>query len=216
MINKKYILFDLDGTLTDPFEGITKSLQFALSHFGIEENQENLKKFIGPPLKDAFIEFYNFSDKQTEKAIEKYRERFSVKGLYENKVYDGIPELLKALKDAGKVIILATSKPIEMAEIIMHYFGLSEYFDFLAGSTLNGDRHTKSAVIGYALEQMKITDTSQAVMVGDRKFDIFGAKDFDITTIGVLYGYGNKAEFEVAKADYICESIKNVKELLLG
>ena len=113
MIDKKYIIFDLDGTLTDPFEGITKSLQLALKHFGIEENQEDLRKFIGPPFRDALMKNYGFDNEKVKLVVEKYRERFATKGVYENKVYNGIPELLKDLKDAGKTIMLATSKPID-------------------------------------------------------------------------------------------------------
>lgn len=216
MINKKYILFDLDGTLTDPYEGITKSLQYALKHFGIEEPQKNLRKFIGPPFKEAFLEYYKFDEKKIEQIVAKYRERFSEKGLYENELYKGIPELLKALKDNGKKIALASSKPGEFAEIILKYFNIYDYFDFLGASNFKGERNTKSKVIGYTLEQMGISDVSEVVMVGDRKHDVIGAKDFKIETIGVLYGFGGREELETAGAEYICESVEDLKALLIG
>ena len=215
MIYIKYILFDLDGTLTNPFEGITKSVQYALASFGIEEKQENLKKFIGPPLKYAFMEYYNFSEDKAVEAVKKYRERFSVKGLYENDLYDGIPKLLGRLKENGKTIILATSKPIEFAEKIIEHFNLTQYFDFLTGSTLKGERDTKGEVIEYALSQMKITDLSQAVMIGDREHDIIGAKENGIESIGILYGFGDREEFETAGADYICETVEDIGKLLI-
>lgn len=215
MIDKKYILFDLDGTLTNPFEGITKCVQYALASFGIEEKQENLKKFIGPPLKYAFMEYYNFSEYKAMEAIKKYRERFAEKGLYENDLYDGIPELLSRLKKNGKTLILATSKPIEFADKIIEYFNLTQYFDFLAGSNFKGERGTKGEVIAYVLSELNITDLSKVIMIGDREHDIIGAKENNIQSIGVLYGFGDRDEFENAGADYICETIEDIGKLIL-
>lgn len=215
MLNKKYILFDLDGTLTNPYEGITKSVQYALSSFGIDEKQENLKRFIGPPLTYSFKEYYGFDDESTAQAIKKYRERFSQKGIYENDLYEGIPELLDKLKKSGKEIILATSKPIEFSERIIEYFNLTKYFSFMAGSTLKGERDTKAQVIEYALSRMGITDLSQVVMIGDREHDIIGAKANNIESIGILYGFGDREEFEKVGAEYICDTIKDLEKLLL-
>ncbi len=215
MLNKKFILFDLDGTLTNPYEGITKSVQYSLASFGIDEKQENLKRFIGPPLTWAFKEYYGFNDETTAQAIKKYRERFSEKGIFENDLYEGIPELLDILKKSGKEIILATSKPIEFSEKIIDYFGLTKYFSFMAGSTLKGERDTKAEVIEYALNEMNITDLSQAVMIGDREHDIYGAKANNIESIGILYGFGNREEFEKARADYICDTVKELENLIL-
>jgi len=215
MLNKKYILFDLDGTLTDPFEGITKSVQYALKYFGIDEKLENLRDFIGPPLKDEFMKCYNFDEQMAEKAIEKYREIYLVEGIYQNKIIDGIPKLLEELQNNGKNLILATSKPIESAEIVMNYFDLKKYFTFLAGSTYKGERHTKSDVIEYALGQSNVTDVSQAVMIGDRKHDVLGAKDFAMQSIGVLFGYGDRAELELAGADFIVETVLDLRKILL-
>ena len=216
MLNKEFILFDLDGTLTNPYEGITKSVQYSLASFGIDENQKNLKRFIGPPLTWAFKEYYGFDDEKAAQAVKKYRERFSTKGLYENDLYEGIPELLDTLKKSGSEIILATSKPIEFSEKIIDYFDLTQYFSFMAGSTLKGERDTKAEVIEYALQEMNITDLSQVVMIGDREHDIYGAKANNIESIGILYGFGNREEFEKAGADYICDTVDNLGKLILG
>ena len=143
-MDKKYILFDLDGTLTDSMEGITKSVQYALRKFNIKVNDLNdLCKFIGPPLNESFMEFYNFSEEDAAKGVDFYREYFAEKGIFENKPYENIDKLLKKLKAAGKILILATSKPEPYALRIMDHFNLSQYFDFIAGSTLNGSRSKK-------------------------------------------------------------------------
>lgn len=215
MIKKKYLLFDLDGTLTDPYEGITKSFVYALKCSGIDATQESLRKVIGPPLTYSFKTFFDFNDEQTKVAISKYRERFSEKGLFENTVYDGISELLKKLKENGKVIALATSKPIEFSEQIIEHFGLSEYFTFMAGSTLKGERDTKAEVIEYALKELGVKDKSEAVMIGDRMHDIIGAKESGIECICVLYGYGDREEFEKYGADYIVDTISDLEKLLI-
>ncbi len=212
----KYILFDLDGTLTDPEEGITKSVAYSLESFGIKvDNLEDLRKFIGPPLKDSYMEFYQFSEEEALHAIQKYREYFPKKGIYENKIYAGIRDLLEALRGNGKKLLLATSKPTVYAKIILDYFDIAEYFSVIAGSELDGSRVDKSEVIAYAFEQAKIVDQEEAVMIGDRKHDILGAKKMGISSIGVLYGYGSREELEQAKADRMVESVKELKDLLL-
>lgn len=217
----KYILFDLDGTLTDPKEGITKSVAYALKSYGIEvKDLDSLCKFIGPPLKDSFVNFYGFSDAQGAEAVEKYREYFRPYGVYENKVYDGVDELLRELKACGKIIILATSKPTVFAKVILEHFDLMKYFDVVCGSELDGSRVKKGDVVAYALEQAgelerqageleraKEIDKSLAVMIGDREHDILGAKENGLDSIGVLYGYGDRAEHEAAGADYIVETV---------
>ncbi len=215
MTDKKYILFDLDGTLTDPFEGITKSFLYALKSFGIEENQSNLKKIIGPPIKDAFIEYYGFDEEKASEAVLKYRERFSKTGIFENFLYDGIDDMLKALKSSGRVLILATSKPIEFADKILEHFKIKQYFDYLAGSSFSGERGTKTEVIRYAIEISGINDLSEAVMIGDRHHDIDGAKAVGIESVGVLYGYGELEELEKAGADAIAQTVEGLKKLLL-
>lgn len=215
MKNYKYILFDLDGTLTDPKVGITKAVAYALRDFHIDvENLDDLCKFIGPPLKDSFMEYYGFSKEDSDTAIKKYREYFSVKGLYENIVYDGIKEVLQTLKDNKKTLILATSKPKIFALKILEHFDLLKYFDFVSGAELDGTRDKKGDVIAYALAENHIADLSSVLMIGDRKHDIIGAKENYIDSMGVLYGYGNKEEFQKAGADYIVSTVKEISCVL--
>lgn len=210
------ILFDLDGTLTDPGEGITNSVAYALEKFEIKnEDRSQLYKFIGPPLKDSFMEFYGFSEEDALKAIAYYRERFREKGMFENKVYDGIVELLPKLQKAGKKLIIATSKPEEFTLTILKHFDLLQYFDFVAGATMDGSRSEKTEIIQYALEHCQIENLDETVMVGDRKFDILGAKANGIDSIGVLFGYGSLEELEMAGATYIADSPEMVEKLVL-
>lgn len=210
------ILFDLDGTLTDPGEGITNSVAYALEKFEIKnEDRSQLYKFIGPPLKDSFMEFYGFSEEDALKAIAYYRERFREKGMFENMVYDGIVELLSKLKYAGKKLIVATSKPEEFTLTILKHFDLLQYFDYVAGATMDGSRSEKEEIIHYALEHCQIENLDETVMVGDRKFDILGAKANGIDSIGVLFGYGSLEELEIAGATYIVDSPEMVEKLVL-
>lgn len=215
-MDKKYILFDLDGTLTDSMEGITKSVQYALKKFNIKVNDLNdLCKFIGPPLNESFMEFYNFSEEDAAKGVDFYREYFAEKGIFENKPYENIDKLLKKLKAAGKILILATSKPEPYALRIMDHFNLSQYFDFIAGSTLDGSRSKKSDVISFVLKENNITDLKKVIMIGDRKHDILGAKANNIQSIGVLYGYGDYDELLGAGADFIIKNIDELEKFLL-
>lgn len=217
MKDYKYILFDLDGTLTDPKVGITKSVAYALEYYGIKvENLDDLCKFIGPPLVDSMMKFYGFDKEKAEEAVEKYREYFGPYGIYENEVYEGVENLLKILKESGKVIVLATSKPIVYAKKILEHFHLAQYFDYVAGSELDGTRIKKGDVITYALEQAKITDKSQAVMIGDREHDIIGANENGLDSIGVLYGYGCMEEFQKYGANAVAETVEELMKLLTG
>lgn len=207
----KYILMDLDGTITDPKQGITKSIQYALKAYGIiVEDLDSLCKFIGPPLRDSFQDYYGFDEKKAEEAVVKYREYFSVTGLYENEVFDGMEELLSSLKNVGMQLIVATSKPEVFANKILEHFGLDEYFTDICGSELDGRRSKKEEVIRYALERNHITDLSEAVMVGDRMHDVVGAKAVGLKSIGVLFGYGSKEELMEAGADKIAENVEDV------
>ena len=213
---KKILLFDLDGTLTDPKEGITKCVQYALKHFGIEEELSNLLCFIGPPLIDSFMQFYGFDEEMAKLAVDKYRERFRDIGIFENGVYDGIIELLAACKEWGYSIGLATSKPEEFARRILDKYMLSEYFDEVTGSTMDGSINTKTAVIKEAFRRMNISDEVKAnvIMIGDREHDIIGAKNCGIESMGVKFGYAEDGELEAAGADYIVETVKDLKDLL--
>lgn len=214
---KKYdvILFDLDGTLTDPGTGITNSVMHALKKYGIEvEDRAQLYKFIGPPLHESFEKYYGFSREEAMQAVEYYREYYKVKGIYENLLYDGIENLLKKLFENGKKIILATSKPEVFAKEILRHFGIEKYFYYVAGSNLDGSRTLKAEVIGYALESAEITDKSGAVMVGDREHDIIGAKKIGLDSAGVLFGYGSREELEAAGADFIAESVSDIEKFI--
>ena len=211
----KYVLFDLDGTLTDPGLGITNSVMNSLSKFGITvTDRSELYKFIGPPLMESFKKYYGMSDEDATKAIEYYRDYFKVIGMTENEVYDGIPEMLAALKNRGQKIILATSKPEEFAIKILEYFDLLKYFDFVAGATMDGTRSEKSDVIKYAINEASIS-VDKAVMVGDRKHDIIGAIENNLPSIGVLFGYGSEEELSEAGANYIAKDV-NELALILG
>ncbi|AJG99775.1 phosphoglycolate phosphatase [Clostridium beijerinckii] len=214
--NFEYILFDLDGTLTDSGEGITKSVQYALKSFGIlVDDLKELNKFIGPPLKDSFKEYYNFDEEKAQLGLVKYREYFAEKGIYENKLYDGIPELLEVLKKNNKKIVLATSKPEVYARQILQYFKIDKYFDFAAGADFEETRVNKGDVIKYALQEANITDLSKVIMVGDREHDIIGAKENNIKSVGVLYGFGDVIELTQARAEYIVKDTEELLDILL-
>lgn len=215
MWRKTDILFDLDGTLTDPMLGITKSVQYALRSFGILENSlEKLTPFIGPPLTDSFREFYGFSESQAQEALQQYRVYFSKTGIFENRVYEGIPALLTALKAQNRRVYLATSKPTIYAKRILEHFHLNDYVDFTGGSELSGERVEKHDVIEYVLKENGI-QRENVVMVGDRKFDIEGARAAGICAIGVLYGYGSRKELTDAGADQLAETVPALSKLLL-
>lgn len=211
----KTVLFDLDGTLTDPGIGITNSVMYALDKFGIKvEDRTSLYKFIGPPLKESYAKYYHFSDEEVNRAVVYYREYFSEKGIFENILYDGIAEVLDRIKSSGRKIILATSKPDKFAIQILEHFGIDQYFDFVAAATMDETRTGKAEVISYAIESCNITDLRSTVMVGDRENDILGAKAFGIDSIGVLYGYGGREELQSAGATYLAESVADIANLL--
>ena len=196
----QYLLFDLDGTLTDPGLGITNSVMYALRKFGVDvPERSQLYPFIGPPVKDSFRSYYGFSDERCGLAGMYYREYFKKKGMFENEVYDGIHDLLTRLKASGRSLIVATSKPEVFAVDILRHFDLYKYFDFVAGATLNDVRNKKADIIRYALESCGIAKSS-AVMIGDRKHDMIGAKENGLDSIGVLYGYGTYDELKTADA----------------
>jgi len=213
----EYILMDLDGTITDSREGITKCFQYALHHFGIEvDDLSTLEQYIGPPLERSFREGFGFEPEAAKRAVEIYRERFVPIGMYENYVYPGIEQALQKLKEAGKVLIVATSKPEFMAVRILQHFGLDGYFDDICGASTDHVRNSKEAVIRYAMEKHNITDTSDVLMVGDRKFDVEGARVCGLKCMGVLYGFGDRDEMEAARADYIAETVEDMAEQIVA
>lgn len=216
-MKKEYILFDLDGTLTDPMVGITRSVQHALRAYGIEETDLNaLCPFIGPPLKDSFMKYYGFSDKQAEEAIGKYREYFAVTGIFENRVYEGIETMLKNLRSSGRTLMVATSKPEKFAVKILEHFRLAPYFDWVCGASMDEKRVRKGDVIAYALETAGIKDVSKAVMVGDREHDVIGAKEHSMDCVGVLFGYGSRQELEAAGAKTVAATVEELEQVLLA
>lgn len=200
----EYALFDLDGTLTDPGEGITKSVQYALAKFGINvENRQELFCFIGPPLHESFEVYYGFSRPDAMKAVDDYREYYAVKGIFENLVYDGIPEVLEKLQKNGVKICLATSKPEVFAKQILEHFDLDGYFTAVAGSEMDGTRTKKAEVVERALMLLGNPDVKDCVMIGDREHDVLGGAAHGLDTIGVLFGYGSREELERAGATCI-------------
>ena len=213
MKNYKYLLFDLDGTLTDPAEGITNSVIYALKKWGIEVgDRSELYCFIGPPLSASFKKYYGFSEEDALKCVEYYREYFRDRGIFENKVYCGIPELLERLKKDGKILVLATSKPEVFAKRILDHFDLSKYFDFVAGASMDESRNKKADVIRYALHLAKIENKSEALMIGDRDQDMIGAEANGLDSLGVLYGYGDREELSSSGATYIAETVEEIFE----
>ncbi len=234
----KYLLFDLDGTLTDPKEGITASVQYALRSFGINEpDLDRLKLFIGPPLRSSFMEFYGFDEGQAKEAVEKYREWFKPKGIYQNSMYPGIGEMLGKLKEGGKILAVASSKPQIFVEQVLHHFKIDNYFTVIVGSELDGRRDKKEEVVDEALRQLGVKEAQEgratlpmedkegvarngpeggkAVMIGDRKFDIAGGKAHGLVTVGAAYGYAEEGELEEAGADYIVHTVEELGRLLM-
>jgi phosphoglycolate phosphatase len=211
-------IFDLDGTLTDPKLGITKSFQFALSSFGIHEELDGLTKFIGPPLRESFREHYGFSDSDTEKAVIKFREYFAETGLFENAIYPDIHELLQKLKNRGKTLAVATSKAAFYADRILENFDLTRYFSFVSGDEMDGSltKNGKQDVIRIALGTLDPARRMGSVMIGDREHDIFGAREVGIDSIGNTWGYGSRDELEAAGSTWIVDSTDELYRLIAG
>jgi phosphoglycolate phosphatase len=217
-LQKKYdfILFDLDGTLSDPKIGITKSVQFALDQMGIRiDNLDELDVFIGPPLQQSFSDYYSFDEAQTQIAIKHYRERFSDVGMYENTLYDHIPALLQELKENGHTLVVATSKPTVFAKEILKYFNIHHHFDLIVGSNLDGTRTSKTEIIQYILDHYGQQTSEAFIMIGDRKHDIIGAHNTGIDSIGVTYGYGSIEEITQINPTFNVSTVLELKEFLL-
>lgn len=215
---EKVILFDLDGTLTDPKEGITRAVQYALRAYGIEENDlDSLCPFIGPPLTDSFMEFYGFTQKDAREAIPVFHEYFVKRGMFENKVYPGMKEMLETLSRAGYTLAVATSKPEIFAEQILKHFGLLSCFKLVGGADMEEIRVRKADVIKYTLNRLKVNpQDTPVIMVGDRLHDVMGAAEHGICCIGVLYGYGSREELLKAGAGYLAGSVEELGRLLLS
>lgn len=215
------ILFDLDGTLTNPGLGITNSILYALGEMGRDTPpRESLYRFIGPPLRESFEKFCGMNEAESAEALRLYRVYFAERGLFENEVYPGVPAMLAALRDAGVTLLLATSKPEIYARRILAHFSLSEYFVFAGGSELSGERVRKADVIAYSLAKAGISraaDRRDIWMVGDRLHDIEGAREHGIPAVGVLWGYGSAEELTAAGASVLVDSPEDLtKQMLAG
>lgn len=215
---KKYdvIIFDLDGTLSNSKEGITKCAQFALEKQGIiVENLNDLEKFIGPPLLDSFIDFYNLTLEQATQAVADYRSRYAPIGVYETAIYPGTEKMLETLKESGKYIAMATSKPQAMAEEVLRYLNIDKYFDKVKGADLHGPIQSKDAVLNALFEMIDIKDKSKCLMVGDTCFDIDGANKVGIDSIGVSFGFGNVDEMTQHGALAIANTMEELTKIIL-
>ncbi len=213
------VLLDLDGTLTDAGPGILNCIKYALDDMGVQyPDDAAMRVFLGPPLADTFGRHFAMSDDQIEYAIDKYRERYHDVGLFENAVYDGIPELMDRLTASGRTLAIATSKPTYSATRILEHFDLAQYMTFIGGADLAGTRHNKASVIQHTLDELRTMDRldpdAKLVMVGDREHDVHGAREHDIDTIGVLWGYGSQEELIEAGAVQLAETPAVLGELL--
>ena len=213
-MKQKHILFDLDGTIVRSDPGITRGVQKSVEHFGIYEEPENLKKFVGPPLVESYTKLYGLSLLQYEKALEIFHEYYRSTGIFECELYEGIEEMLKVLSKDYRLYI-ATSKPEKEARRVIEHFGLDKYFTFVGGSDgdFNTKRSTKAAVIEYVLKSNNIEDKTAAIMVGDKVHDIVGANTVGLKSIGILYGYGSMEEFD--KANYIVRNVDDLREMFI-
>lgn len=213
-MKQKHILFDLDGTIVRSDLGITKGVQKSLEHFGIYEELDDLKKFVGPPMVESYTNFYGFSLEQYKEALDVFHDYYRTVGIFECELYDGIEEMLDSLSKEYK-LYLATSKPEREARRVIEHFGLDKYFTFVGGSDgdFNTKRATKTAVIEYVIETNKIMDRGFAIMVGDKSHDIVGAGNAGLKSIGVLYGYGGLEEFE--GANYIVKNVEDLRDMFL-
>lgn len=217
MIKKySYLLFDLDGTITDSCEGIYKSFAYALDCYGIHvDSLESLRPVVGPPLKESFMTMFGLDEKKADDAVAKYRERYTETGIYENRVYDGAEQMLSKLKNAGYKIALATSKPEFFARRILEYFHLDGYFDYITGATFDGKIKEKEDVILHILSVLDIKDRKTALMIGDRKHDLIGAQKLGLDAMGVLYGYGSREELGEYPHIYLADTPGDVTNYIL-
>ncbi len=201
-----YILFDLDGTLTEPAEGITNSVCYALAKFGIVSKPQDELRFIGPPLHKSFQDFYGMSEEDSFRAVDYYREYYAPKGIFENRLYDGIAEALDKLSAKGYTLAVASSKPEFYVKQILTHFGIADRFEVVVGSEMNGDRTDKAEVVAEALSRLEAAP-EECCMIGDRLHDIEGAHKCGLLAAGVLWGYGSKEEFAEARADAVFADI---------
>ena len=214
----KHVLFDVDGTLTDPLEGIINAILYALPRMGIEPpaDPKELKVLVGPPMLEALQEYFHLSREDAQRMLTIYREYYTTKGLFEATLHPGIPELLQALHDRGIQIHTATSKPIEFVEPLLRHFHLRDYFTFLGADDLACSRHSKDEVIAYVLQNIPDITPENTVMVGDRKYDVLSASRFGLRTVGCAFGHAEPGELEQAGAAYIAHTASETQHILLS
>ncbi len=211
----EYILFDLDGTLTDSAEGIVNSVIYALKKKGIEEHDRaKLNAFVGPPLMDSFMKYYGMTKEEAREMVPLYREYFEPKGWAENRVYEGIPEALAKLRAQGKHLLVATSKPEAFARRILEHFDLAQYFELIRGASMDERINRKEQVIACVIGEIGEEHVKEMVMVGDREHDVIGAELNGLPCVGVLYGYGSREELEAAGAVAICPTVEKLPDYL--
>lgn len=218
-MNYKYIVFDLDGTLSDPYVGITNSVKYSMKKMGREiPDGFDLSLFIGPPLYFSFEEFFCMSKEDSAVAVDFFREYYNEKGLYENVIYDGISSLLQSIKDGGGVALVGTSKPQIFAERVLHDIGIYEYFDEISGADMSESHSSKEHIIRRALELAGVNESeySKCLMVGDRRFDIEGANLCGIHSVGVTWGYGSKEELVGEGATFTADTPKELSKIIHG
>lgn len=213
----KYLFFDLDGTIVNTFEGITRSFAYALSTCGIHVTDMNeLRPVIGPPLVDAFMSLYGFSEEAAIEAVERYRERYNNTYVDESELYDGIKDTIQSLSSAGYKIVLATAKPQHFADGLLGHYGLADSFHYIAGASLDKSRNSKTKVLQHIIDTLGIKDMSEAVMIGDREFDLCGAAQFGIDAIGVLYGFGSFEELSNSPHIYLAKDAKDLYNYIMN
>lgn len=212
-----HLIFDLDGTLTDSGLGILRSARYALEHFGIHvEDLQELRPFVGPPLEQSFQRFYGLNEEEALEACRVYRVRYRQTGVYENEVYPGIPEALQQLQEAGYQLMIGSSKPIDMVDIVLDHFHLRRFFNYIGARDMEGRLYSKSDVLRDLLCRATAAGEQQRIlMIGDRKFDVEGAHELGLPCVGVLWGYGDRAEMEACGADYIAERVGDLRDLLI-
>ena len=214
-MNYKTAIFDLDGTITDSGPGIMNAIRYAVKKRGLSDvPEEVLRSFIGPPLKEQFRSVFGLSDEEGTIMVTTYREYYGEKGIFENRVYDGVPEVFQKLQEAGVRILMATSKPEKYAKQIAEHFGFAKYFDFIGGACMDGSRTDKHDVIEYVIDSCKVC-RENTVMIGDRRHDMIGASKAGIRNIGVLYGYGSREELEEAGAERIAVTPGDIVKFIL-
>ena len=214
--DKQYILFDLDGTITDSYPAITSSFLYATEGYGRTFTEDDLASIIGPPLKESFMRLLDVDGFEGWELVKKYREFYNAGGIFNCKVYPSMEDLLSSLNKAGKTVVVATSKPEDQAIRVLKHFGLDKEFALIAGDDQECTRANKEDIIEYCLSRLGYPDVNDVVMIGDRQYDVTGAKKFSITSVGVTFGYGGLKELTESGADYIVNNTKELKELLLN